>query len=165
MKYLTLIRHAKSSWGFKGCSDIDRILDDRGKKDAPVMGKCLNEKGISFDTVLSSPAKRARMTGQSICEETGFPSSQIIIDENIYYGGAGEVLNLIIELDSQIKDLAIVGHNPTTEELAGLFTSQYFEKVPTCGVIRISFNINQWSEILGIPGRLEFFISPKKHFF
>jgi phosphohistidine phosphatase len=39
MKTLFLIRHAKSSWDDTALPDKDRPLDDRGKRDAPKMGK------------------------------------------------------------------------------------------------------------------------------
>jgi phosphohistidine phosphatase len=37
MKYLLLVRHAKSSWDDFSIKDFDRPLNDRGKKDAPMM--------------------------------------------------------------------------------------------------------------------------------
>ena len=46
MKSLFLIRHAKSSWDEQGLNDIERPLNDRGKKDAPEMAKRLNDKDI-----------------------------------------------------------------------------------------------------------------------
>jgi len=60
MKTLILIRHAKSSWDQPGLSDFDRPLNERGKKDAPVMAKRVKEKGIELDHLVSSPAKRAK---------------------------------------------------------------------------------------------------------
>ncbi|HPI80787.1 MAG TPA: histidine phosphatase family protein [Cyclobacteriaceae bacterium] len=44
MKYLYLIRHAKSSWDNLEISDVDRPLNERGLRDAPYMGKRLKEK-------------------------------------------------------------------------------------------------------------------------
>ena len=40
MKTLFLIRHAKSSWDDTALPDKDRPLGDRGRRDAPKMGKC-----------------------------------------------------------------------------------------------------------------------------
>ena len=37
MKTLLVIRHAKSSWDITTLNDFDRSLNERGKKDAPVM--------------------------------------------------------------------------------------------------------------------------------
>lgn len=36
---LILVRHAKSSWDGIGLPDMERALADRGKRDAPMMGR------------------------------------------------------------------------------------------------------------------------------
>ncbi len=61
MKRLVICRHAKSSWNDQGLSDKDRPLNKRGKRDAPEMGKRLHAQGIKADTILTSPAQRARI--------------------------------------------------------------------------------------------------------
>ena len=49
-KQLILIRHAKSDWGNPGLDDFDRPLNERGKKDAPVMAQRLrNKKSIIYN--------------------------------------------------------------------------------------------------------------------
>ncbi len=44
MKTLYIVRHAKSSWAYKGIEDIDRPLKKRGIKDAHLMSKFLSKK-------------------------------------------------------------------------------------------------------------------------
>ena len=68
-KQLLLIRHAKSSWDDFSINDFDRPLNERGKKDAPVMAKRLLDKGIAIDAFISSPAKRAKKTAEIIAKE------------------------------------------------------------------------------------------------
>ena len=48
-KVLYLIRHAKSSWDADVPSDFDRPLNERGKKDAPVMAARLKDKKFTID--------------------------------------------------------------------------------------------------------------------
>ena len=62
MKTLLLVRHAKSSWDNFQLADFERPLNDRGKKDAPVMAKKIKERKIKIDRFVSSPAKRAKKT-------------------------------------------------------------------------------------------------------
>ncbi|MGB4972019.1 MAG: histidine phosphatase family protein, partial [Cyclobacteriaceae bacterium] len=59
---LYLVRHAKSSWENPDLSDFDRPLNERGRKDAPRMGKRIKEREITPDLMLSSPANRAIST-------------------------------------------------------------------------------------------------------
>ena len=59
MKTLLLLRHAKSSWADDRLSDFDRPLNDRGREDAPRMGKLLRQHDLVPDLIIASPAKRA----------------------------------------------------------------------------------------------------------
>jgi phosphohistidine phosphatase SixA len=47
MKTLFLIRHAKSSWDNTALPDKDRPLGDRGRRDAPKMGKRLAKRDVT----------------------------------------------------------------------------------------------------------------------
>ena len=67
MRQLLLIRHAKSDWGDFSLPDFDRPLNERGKRDAPVMAQRLLDKKITIDAFVSSPAKRAKKNSQSFC--------------------------------------------------------------------------------------------------
>src|SRR6184192_1474294 len=65
MKTLFLIRHAKSSWDDTALPDKDRPLSDRGRRDAPKMGKRLAKRDVKPDLILSSPARRALTTADA----------------------------------------------------------------------------------------------------
>ncbi len=75
MRELTLVRHAKSSWGEPSLSDIDRPLNERGLRDAPRMAEWLADRGAVYGAQLSSPALRARTTAQHFCEALGLAAS------------------------------------------------------------------------------------------
>ena len=62
VKTLDLVRHAKSSWDDPTLADHDRPLNDRGRHDAPMMGRRLHERGFAPDVILSSTAARAQAT-------------------------------------------------------------------------------------------------------
>ena len=64
MKTLILLRHAKSSWDFPDLSDHDRPLNNRGKKDAPLMAEVLKKKNIAIDLIISSTSKRTMETAK-----------------------------------------------------------------------------------------------------
>ena len=46
MKYLTIIRHAKSSWENPELDDFDRPLNERGKKAILLIGNFLKENNV-----------------------------------------------------------------------------------------------------------------------
>lgn len=68
MKKVYLIRHAKSSWKDFSLDDFERPLNKRGKSDAPLMGAKLHDKKVVPDTILSSPAVRAKTTAEIIAK-------------------------------------------------------------------------------------------------
>ena len=59
MKTIFLIRHAKSSWGNEQVPDHDRILNERGLRDAPLMGEKLKSLYMEPDKIICSTAQRA----------------------------------------------------------------------------------------------------------
>ena len=81
MKTLFLIRHAKSSWDDTALSDKDRPLHDRGKRDAPKMGKRLARRDVKPDLILSSPAMRALTTAEIIAKKLDYKRKDIVVDD------------------------------------------------------------------------------------
>jgi phosphohistidine phosphatase len=63
---LVMIRHAKSSWANPLQSDFERALNERGERDAPMMGARLKAAGILPELIISSTAKRAKSTAKKI---------------------------------------------------------------------------------------------------
>src|SRR5437764_13379774 len=86
MKTLFLIRHAKSSWDDPALSDKDRPLSDRGRRDAPKMGKRLAKRDVKPDLILSSPARRALTTAEVIAKELDDKLKDIGVHDLLYAG-------------------------------------------------------------------------------
>jgi len=161
-RILYLVRHAKSSWDDARLKDIDRPLNKRGFRDAPNMGKRLYEAGVQVQMILSSPAKRAYTTASLIACEIEYDSRKIIIDDDIYEATTRDLLNIIHELDDTLISVMLVGHNPGFTALANYLTKEYFDNVPTSGIVAISFS-SSWNQIGRNSGKLIFFDYPKKN--
>lgn len=160
MKYLYLLRHAKSSWKDLSVNDFDRPLNKRGKKDAPKMGKFLNDRNVKVDLIISSPAKRTKETSKIIAEGIGY-KNQIIFDENIYEASLEQLLALIKNLNKNLNSVMLVAHNPGLTELANYFVNEDIDNIPTCGIAAIKLE-NGWDEVKRNCGKLLFFEYPKK---
>ena len=165
MKTLTLLRHAKSSWGDPSQRDFDRPLNARGEKAARAMGRALARRGVAFDLVLASPAARVVGTiaglGEGGCPiEAGY-------DERIYLASARTLLELVRAADDKHDRLLIVGHNPGMEQLAlllargGALREQVAAKYPTGALAEISFDAPRWRDVEEATGTLERFIRPR----
>ena len=67
MKTLLLVRHAKSDWGTPSLGDIDRPLNDRGKRDAPVMAQRLLDKKNKNRRLHFQSCQKSEKNCYSIC--------------------------------------------------------------------------------------------------
>ena len=124
MKTLFLIRHAKSSWDDTALPDKDRPLNDRGKRDAPKMGKRLAKRDVKPDLILSSPAKRALTTAEIIAKKLDYKLKDIVVDDRLYAGAVHDLLNVIHKLGDKPKRVILFGHNPELTEFAHRLSSR-----------------------------------------
>ncbi|MBC7939957.1 MAG: histidine phosphatase family protein, partial [Chitinophagaceae bacterium] len=111
MKTLFLVRHAKSSRDDPSLPDRERPLDDRGRHDAPKMGKRLTNRGVKPDLLVSSPALRALTTAQLIADEIGCQRKDIIVDERLYASSSDDLLSVICAIDDKLDSVMLFGHN------------------------------------------------------
>ncbi|MGF1636774.1 MAG: histidine phosphatase family protein [Cyclobacteriaceae bacterium] len=162
MKTLYVMRHAKSSWENLSLSDQERPLSDRGKNDAPEMGRRLAAKNILPAIIVSSPARRARKTAKKVAKQIGYPKEKIQLNDELYFSGVRGLVDTLRNTPDVHKSLMIFGHNPDFTDLINHFTGAGIINVPTAGVVQIDFDIASWSELKGKQGVLVFFDYPKK---
>ncbi|MBN2231985.1 MAG: histidine phosphatase family protein [Deltaproteobacteria bacterium] len=163
MKTLTLVRHAKSSWNDPLLADFDRPLNKRGLRDAPFMAELLSAEVKTVDHLVSSPARRAAVTAGFFAAAIGWPAERIVYDDRIYAAGTAALLYLIQEFDDRHRHVLLVGHNPAITEISSVLAGHSLGNVPTCGVVRIVFEVEQWAAIGPDSGRLAAYEYPKKH--
>jgi phosphohistidine phosphatase len=160
-KTLFLIRHAKSDWADPSLKDFDRPLNERGKRDAPVMAKRLIDKGISIDVFISSPAKRARKTAEIFAREFGMKKDEIIFHDNLYLAGPDTFFEVISKIVPSAKSIAVFSHNPGITDFANLLTNARIDDIPTCGVFAVTIKTEDWKEFENAEKGFWFFDSPK----
>jgi phosphohistidine phosphatase len=146
MKTLLLIRHAKSSWDDPALPDKDRPLNDRGRRDAPKMGKRLAKRGVKPDLILSSPALRALRTAEIIAKMLDYQRRDIVLNERLYAVEADDLLDVIHHLGGKLDRVMLFGHNPELSELAHRLSGE-ITHMPTCAVAEFTFDAKSWSKI------------------
>jgi len=163
VKTLYVIRHAKSSWDSPFSDDHDRPLNDRGKRDAPRMGKRLKEKEIHPGIMVSSTAKRALSTAKRIAKVLGYPKDNIKTDRGLYHADEVTTLNIVQELKDNVDTAMIFSHNPgLTDFVNSLMDGELdIDNVPTCGVVAFKFDVESWSDVQWGTGKILFFDYPK----
>ena len=158
---LFLVRHAKSSWDEVALPDKERPLADRGKRDAPMMGKRLAKRQVKPDLILSSPARRALSTAEIIAKELHYRAEDIVVDERLYATEADMLLGVIGELSDKLKCVMLFGHNPEFADLAQRLSNEP-ALMPTCAVAQLTFESKSWSSIGSTKPAEVLFDYPKK---
>ena len=154
------MRHAKSSWGDASLADHDRPLNDRGLENAPFMGEVIRKSRYIPDVVLSSPANRAKSTAELATRAAGVTSS-ILFDERIYEASPQTLIKVLAGVDDQARSVMIVGHNPGMEGVIRFLTGEVVA-MPTAAFAIIDLEIEKWSEIDHLTGKLVDVLRPKE---
>ena len=143
-KELILVRHAKSSWGNSGLADHDRPLNKRGERNAPGMGKRLDAQGVRPDAMFTSTAMRAATTADIIASAIGFSMDNIKRDRDLYHADVADWLAWMAKLDDAWATVIAFGHNPGLTELVAGVWGLPILNVPTCGVVLLRFELEEW---------------------
>jgi phosphohistidine phosphatase len=160
MKTLYLLRHAKSSWDDPAIADFDRPLNNRGKNDAPAMGKEMLKRKWIPDIILTSSAKRAASTAKRIADEIKYDRKDIEQIDSIYESHYSAYVSEINNVKDKFDSILIVGHNPGISRLTYYLTGESVE-FPTCALAKIEFDADSWEKISFDTGFLREFITPK----
>jgi phosphohistidine phosphatase len=161
MKQLLIIRHAKSGWDMKILNDFDRVLDDRGNKDAPAMAQYLVDKKINIDLIVSSPAKRAFTTACYFAKAYGITNENILQVPMLYNAMPNIFYETIAKLDNSYQSVAIFSHNPGITEFINELTKTKIDDMPTCGIFALQIDTNNWADFKKAKKKYLFFEYPK----
>jgi phosphohistidine phosphatase len=132
---LVVIRHAKSDWE-QAIPDAERPLNDRGRREAPLIGRWLTDHVEQLDLVVCSTATRARQTWRLAAAKLR-PAVRARYDERIYDAGPDELMSVVEDLDNEVATAALVGHNPGLAELVETLSGERVElKTSAVAVLR-----------------------------
>lgn len=159
MKSIVLMRHGKSSWEYD-VSDSERPLKSRGKSDAKLVASHFIKSYKIPDQIFSSPAKRALDTCKIVMKTVGLSENSIKIENDLYDFGGDNVINFIKQLPNTIDSIMIFGHNHALTSIVNIFGSSFIGNLPTSGLAKINFDINNWQELK--KGITETIIIPKE---
>ena len=162
MKQLIVIRHAKSSWAHTALTDFERPLNERGERDAPLMGKRLKAYNIFPDAIIVSEAKRTRQTAKRIAGELNFDKEKIELQKRLYHCETEIFLNVIEKLSNDAATAFIIAHNPgITNFVNSLYELFRIDNMPTCGVVGVRFD-GAWKDFHHAEKEVFLFEYPKK---
>ncbi len=172
MKYLTIMRHAKSSWGQPGLADHDRPLNDRGKRAAPAVATFLHRTYFGGngspallpvpDHLVSSTALRALSTAQVTRETLALPVETLRLESRLYLAEADRILDILRAFDESWHHAMIFGHNPGMHDFAEkILARATIPKMPTCTAVIMAFPHEFWGLADWHEAQLIGYITPK----
>lgn len=172
MKYLTVLRHAKSSWNHPGISDHDRPLNDRGLRAAPAVADFLHRTYYGGaetvqllpnpSLILTSTAKRAYTTAHLL--QAGLATSQppLQTTQKLYMASPETLLTHARDLDDTHEHAVLVGHNPGIQEFCQrLLSRASVPRVPTCTVVIMGLPHEHWGLLDWGEAQLIGYITPR----
>jgi phosphohistidine phosphatase len=123
VKRLIVMRHAKSSWDTDAPTDHERPLNQRGRRDAPLVGAELARRGWVPDAVISSDSVRTRETWERIARALPAPG-RVEFTPLLYGGGLGAIQEVLGPLGDAVITALLLGHNPGFEGAVGWLTGE-----------------------------------------
>ncbi len=158
MDRITLLRHAKSSWADGALGDMDRPLNDRGRRDAPLMGQVCRDNIPSPDLILVSTALRTRETVEAFLEGWGLEGVPVISDSRLYLAGLDQWEEVVSEHAASARHILGCAHQPGLGDFACWLDASFTKDVPTAALISFSLPGGRIDcgagnlEFYGVPG-------------
>jgi phosphohistidine phosphatase len=145
------MRHAKSDWP-GGVPDRDRPLARRGRRQAPRAAAWIAASLPPLDLAVVSPATRAVQTWELVAPRLGGARPRVRFEERVYASWGSELLAVVRELDDHVHVVALVGHNPSVEELVHEISGEVVEmRTSAIAVLRWE---GHWSDAGRAPAEL-----------
>ena len=164
-RLLLLLRHANAERTRPGERDHDRILSERGRRDAATVGALIAKRGFRPDRALVSSARRTRQTFDIVAKSLEEPIECREI-EALFASPAG-YLPIIRDEGGDATCLLVVGHNPSIQDLAvtlsadrsGREANAVADHMPAAGLAVLAFD-GEWSGLAERTMRLAAFLVP-----
>ena len=159
MRSVILFRHGKSDWQTDADGDDrQRPLSRRGQRAARTMGRFLILTGEVPDSAITSPALRATETLRLAMEAGGW-NCPVRWREGL----SGDVSSVIDEIRAELpvtKVLLVVGHQPTSSQVAELLIGGGSLRLPTGALARVDLDVDQWTSVGPGCGQLTWLVPP-----
>lgn len=146
MKKVYLIRHAKSDWSY-GTADFDRPLNERGRRDGPMMAKRLLQRGAGIDAFVTSPALRALSTCRAFMKAYGRDEKEMILEPALYHAPPSVIWQVLSSMDESYSSIALFSHNNGITDFANSLGILQIDNMPTCCVVGFSSEAATWKQI------------------
>ena len=156
------MRHAKSDWKTNALSDHDRPLNQRGKRDAPLIAERMLELHWEPQLVISSDSLRTQETWQRM--DKIFPNRpNIVFSPQLYHGTVEDIQAVVSTVSNEAQTVMVLGHNPGWEN-ALTFLSGESHTMTTANAALLTHAGKEWRAAIQTPASWRLFkiLRPKE---
>jgi phosphohistidine phosphatase len=148
-RQLVLVRHGHAEPERDGLADVDRALDDRGRKEAIQSGQDVISADYAPDLLLASYARRTRDTAALLNQAFGLRDEQVRLEPVLYLASSSTLLQVLQQCPDEARTVVLVGHNPGLSELARRFDAQRTQiELKTGGICCLDLGEDSWSDLV-----------------
>ncbi len=122
------------------------------------MGRFLSQAGEVPDAALTSPALRASETLRLAAEAGGWGCEGRVCEA--LYGSVTDVLGELRRLPDSCGTVVVVGHEPTSSELAATLAGGGHLRLPTAAMVRIDLDVGTWADLRPDCGEIAWLMTP-----
>ena len=158
---LVIVRHAKAEP--YAPTDVERVLADRGRIEARLLGEWLASEGIAPDVAYVSYAARTRETWDAVAAGAGW-DLEPEYDGNLYGTDEEGAMDLVRATPAEAGTVVVIGHNPTMGMLVQLLDDGEGEATGSVALgsfptsTAAVFDIQgSWADLAPMQGRLRHF--------
>lgn len=109
------------------------------------MGRLLAELELIPDLIITSAAKRARLTAEAVAASAGYDADIVVLPE-LYMSMPDDYVEALTMVSDSSRLVMVVGHNPGVEDLVEDLTGQW-ERMPTAAIAHIELDIDSWQSL------------------
>jgi len=118
---LFILRHGKAEKSSDGAADAARALTRDGKEEVRKVARWMKRNNIRFDSIATSPLKRARGTAKIVATVLGQKDRLVVWDE-LAPGGDPDTVCYHASGHGEHASVLIVGHEPGLSMLISTIT-------------------------------------------
>jgi len=121
----------------------------------------IRQKVPHVDRILTSSAVRTRQTADYFAHAYALPPLHIIPLDALYYSDVEQYEAQMRMCNDDWQTVMIIGHNPIITQIANEIQPGLTSKVPTCGVLWGSVDIDRWRDFDFSKVALQAYVYPK----
>lgn len=143
-----------------GETDKERELSPQGMRESLLIGSYLHKEKITPDAIISSTARRAKATADSVADALRLDTDKVTVHDELFQASPRTFVDVINQLDDSINHVIFVAHNPTITYVAEYLTHAEIGDLVPAGLAIIRFSFNSWKEVNAGNGDLVNYIYP-----